>query len=428
MGPSSAATATAWPATTTTSSSTLPYSSTPSRASVYCFISPTPFMVDFPGYVNLAAATLSVVGATTIIVNHFFVQRSSQVLSRLVTALAIADLIGSLDVVVSQLFLIIAKQHYTPAWCFAFRAIFQYAFVSSFVWTTCIAVFLYRASHQKRSVPSHYVIMHLVAWILPLALVGVSLAIRSFEVDEAQLWCRQETWAHLFLWFIPLFMTIMANGILYVLIACAKNKRGAHKRGKQLSLFFGAFLMCWIWDIAHHTIQIFQPDCQIWPLLLLKAALSPLQGFLNMLVYGLSFRLFARKQRVHAAPPPAAPVRDFRLPSSTDSYDDLAPLLQQQQQQQPQQQHYLPSRLDASASSTHNDIVGGGGSAGGSVVASVQAFSGEFGNSPALIHSSFGSETGIIRAYSATPVRGAVATATAINNNDDSSASDSDRP
>ena len=86
-----------------------------------------------------------------------------------------------------------------------------------------------------------------------------------------------------------MILTVFINLIFYILIIIKfQRHKKVYNIKRQLSFYLLAFVLCWIWDIVDHIIQ---PYCTLYWLWILQDFFSPLQGFLNFVVYGLSTRL-----------------------------------------------------------------------------------------------------------------------------------------
>ena len=142
-----------------------------------------------------------------------------------------------------------------------------------------------------------------MSWGIPGIFVIIILLTGAVEVEKGAVWygirlinywfllCRcsltkSYEWA---LWFVPMIFTVLINLIFYILIVSKfQRHRKVYNIKRQLTLYLLAFVLCWIWDIVDHIIQ---PYCTLYWLWLLQDFFSPLQGFLNFIVYGLSTRL-----------------------------------------------------------------------------------------------------------------------------------------
>jgi len=62
---------------------------------------------------------------------------------------------------------------------------------------------------------------------------------------------------------------------------------------RSLSLYLVTFVLCWVWDVVDHIITTIYPGCDLYWLWILQDLFSPLQGFLNFIVYGVANQLFS---------------------------------------------------------------------------------------------------------------------------------------
>jgi len=88
---------------------------------------------------------------------------------------------------------------------------------------------------------------------------------------------------------------------MYGLVMAYMRKKGKSSKiaRRKLSLYLVVFIVCWIWDIAYHIYSaIWKNDyCSGYWLAILQKFFTPLQGFLNLWVYGLGNNMFGTVQK-----------------------------------------------------------------------------------------------------------------------------------
>jgi len=254
-------------------------------------------------WINTISALLSVLGSGCTILFYFFqscnrkTARGTQQFSRLIFNLAIADFGATLLILISNIIVEANKELYTLDICISFRAVMQLFWLSSFFSSTMIAVHLYRAVHQKREGKVLYISLYVLSWCLPAVLVGILLFTNQFGRVAKVYWCHinKPLFQWLF-WYFPMILSVLVNSVLYLFIWRSFNQLHTRKHleshiQRQLTLYLLAFIMCWIWNVIENIRSYFQPDCPAYWLWILQDFFSPLQGFLNFLVYSVSNRL-----------------------------------------------------------------------------------------------------------------------------------------
>eukprot|EP01088_Endostelium_zonatum_P004913 TRINITY_DN1628_c0_g1_i12.p1 TRINITY_DN1628_c0_g1~~TRINITY_DN1628_c0_g1_i12.p1 ORF type:complete len:167 (+),score=16.22 TRINITY_DN1628_c0_g1_i12:135-635(+) len=91
-------------------------------------------------WINVASSYFGILGSCFII-SHYLLWSRGYVFSQIIFFLSIADLGASGTTFISQVWLLIASQ-YSGFTCTIIRSILQFFFVSSMIWTSCIAFYL----------------------------------------------------------------------------------------------------------------------------------------------------------------------------------------------------------------------------------------------------------------------------------------------
>eukprot|EP01112_Ceratiomyxa_fruticulosa_P020579 TRINITY_DN7051_c0_g1_i1.p1 TRINITY_DN7051_c0_g1~~TRINITY_DN7051_c0_g1_i1.p1 ORF type:complete len:307 (-),score=9.09 TRINITY_DN7051_c0_g1_i1:150-1070(-) len=262
---------------------------------------------------NLSASTLSLLGAGAIMVNYLFYTNKSQILYKLIFFLSLADFFGSLFIFVSQSLLFGTAYYaltYSHGLCIFFRAGINLFFVSSFLWTVSISIHIWVCAQQRAQIPILF--FHLVSWGLSAVMTLVLIGGKFIEVEPDTHWCHPDPIAKWLLWFTPLVGSFLCNSLFYflsirrfkvesvdvensrdiaILARNVRQKKLQWKIKKRLTLYLLVFALCWIWDVVNQILRGFNIEPP-YILVLLQSIFSPMQGFLNFLVYGMNSRMF----------------------------------------------------------------------------------------------------------------------------------------
>jgi len=268
--------------------------------------------------VNLISAALSVIGSLATIL--FFIGSAQkdkrQQLNQLIFFLAITDFIGSSFIIIGTTIIQIAPHINDINFCVWVRAVVNASFVSSFFWTTSIAIHMYRAINHLAAYKYLYLAFHVFSWGVPIILVVIEIAGDFIVRADDAAWCNLRRDAEWGFWFGPMISSIVINIILYVMVVLSFRRRESSTMQRKietvatrrLSMCLIAFVLCWIWNVIGHIITSVAPHCKFYPLWILQDFFSPLQGFLNFIVYGLSGRM----------------LQDCRKPKQLTSYQDYS--------------------------------------------------------------------------------------------------------
>eukprot|EP01113_Clastostelium_recurvatum_P018287 TRINITY_DN2155_c0_g1_i1.p1 TRINITY_DN2155_c0_g1~~TRINITY_DN2155_c0_g1_i1.p1 ORF type:complete len:319 (-),score=46.23 TRINITY_DN2155_c0_g1_i1:87-1043(-) len=271
---------------------------------------------------NEVAAVLSFFGALAIIINYLFYSNKNQILYKLIFSLSLSDFGGSIFIAVSQgLLFAPGSISYGRGLCVFLRAGINLFFLSSFIWTTCISLHIWICAHQRSQIPVYY--FHIVAWGVPAIMTIILIAGQFIVVEPETHWCHPNSVGSWAFWVGPLLVAFMFNAIFYALSltrysrsfrarqsnaalespllqsqSLVKNKNSPEtllrKTVIRLTLYLGVFFLCWVWDVVAKSMETAGSSPPYW-LELAKSVFSPLQGFLNFLVYGTTTRKFWRR-------------------------------------------------------------------------------------------------------------------------------------
>jgi len=262
---------------------------------------------------NLVASALSLFGSLAIIINYIYYANKNQLLYKLIFFLSVADLGGSLSICVSQTVLLVDPDSYGLVACKLFRAAINFFYVASFVWTSSICLHIFLCSRQRAQIP--IVWFHVFSWGIPSITTTILITGDMIQPEQYSHWCHPVALAKWLLWFAPLLACFAWNLVLYSLVLArfnrhssssylSSNKRQRHiqwKTKRRLSLYLLAFTLCWVWDLSNTIAEYFYSSTTLYWLWVLQSFFSPLQGFLNFLVYGVSSRMFREHTNKHGS-------------------------------------------------------------------------------------------------------------------------------
>jgi hypothetical protein len=194
----------------------------------------------------------------------------------------------------------------------------QFFVLASYMWTGCFAYHLHSLiANRRKKAHRLEVFYHAVSWGLPMlitiVLVVERLSLQSDIIGGADRpWCwltnhasqheslEMEMIQQFALFYVPAVVVFCYNVMIYIKLAGIVHgtELGSNIR-KRVLLYLLVFLLCSVWGLAHRLYQAFTPGHQ--PLKWLsyaEAAIGPLQGFLNAIVYGISAKVVARYKRL----------------------------------------------------------------------------------------------------------------------------------
>eukprot|EP01091_Cochliopodium_minus_P000976 TRINITY_DN10860_c0_g1_i1.p1 TRINITY_DN10860_c0_g1~~TRINITY_DN10860_c0_g1_i1.p1 ORF type:complete len:254 (+),score=8.69 TRINITY_DN10860_c0_g1_i1:181-942(+) len=233
---------------------------------------------------------------------YFRNYQSRQELRTLVFYLAISDFILGSSIFISQLWLFIDKNTYTYSVCVVLRSSLQFGCISSFLWTSLIAFFLWRSLKNEYALFYHdrpylkkyfWISIHLIAWGLPAIMIVFIVSFGMFAKDGSG-WCALNThnWEWWFFWFIPLSLSLCWNVVMYFFImkrikffpAALKN----FVKKKVLMYIVVFFVTNLPIFVDHLMLQASNGKCSPYFIWIIQDLLFPLGGFLNFLVYTMT--------------------------------------------------------------------------------------------------------------------------------------------
>jgi len=263
------------------------------------------------GIVNLISALLSLFGSSFVVVQHLLFSRQL-VISQLIYYLALADLVASLSIAISQGWLLITTE-YSLETCITLRSFIEFSVVASFFWSSSIAFYLFYAIVLQNDImltegnigtgtkkhtwtTSFMIAFHTICWGIPLVLCVILASAGWYQKYEGG-WCHPQQPFLFIFWQFPMIFSFFINALIYTIISIFLKRRShkagskSHLSGKiqgQMALFVLVYAVCWAPNVVSHLESFIFPDCWLFWLGFLQNALSPAQGFLNCIVYGLA--------------------------------------------------------------------------------------------------------------------------------------------
>eukprot|EP01113_Clastostelium_recurvatum_P009064 TRINITY_DN14323_c0_g1_i1.p1 TRINITY_DN14323_c0_g1~~TRINITY_DN14323_c0_g1_i1.p1 ORF type:complete len:335 (-),score=39.38 TRINITY_DN14323_c0_g1_i1:34-1038(-) len=268
-------------------------------------------------FVNVSAG-LSCLGCLFIIITYVTFGFTRQFHLKLIMLLTVTDLISSVVFLIGENF---GKYIPTTPMIRAYicdypDTVLHLSLVSSFLWTMCIAHMLVQVlRYQNDRVDSLFPMYSIISWGLPLILL-VLLAVRGPMGWDCHDPHELPMLYDRLLFFVPLIVAYIFNLVCYILVS---NKLVGESRRLLLGnsytsietlalqhntptilrtyrLFLLAFSVCWLWAIAIFVAE--RLGQQITFLYDANYVFTPLQGFLNSIVYGMNDELRANIVRV----------------------------------------------------------------------------------------------------------------------------------
>jgi len=192
------------------------------------------------------------------------------------------------------------------SFCYAQGLIIQFFQIASFIWTSSIASALYLVLVRNKSfnigIDHTYKYFHAFTWSFAAIDVGIAAAFNSFgsaNFDEpgtkpSWCWIKYDRNAEKFLlYFLPFLVICLFNIVVYITVLKKINNvvKSRELKGRafhRMRLYLLVFMLCIGIGAINRFQNFISPKNPIFWLNILDATVSPLQGFLNCLVYGMN--------------------------------------------------------------------------------------------------------------------------------------------
>jgi 7 transmembrane receptor (Secretin family) len=211
----------------------------------------------------------------------------------LIIMLQAGDLLAALGIIVSHMIILFNGQE-SVALCKFIRAWIEGFYTSTFFWTCVIGWALWRQINGRIISQREYLFYQIVCWgVPPVFMIIVELA-NGFYVTRGG-WCSLSSAFIWIFWFTPLLCSITVTLVLYIFIfrrlrqnfgGFATEYDRVSELQRVISLILLAFVLCWFLDIVEHILSSVGLCTPFW-LNAASDALSPLNGFLNFVLYTL---------------------------------------------------------------------------------------------------------------------------------------------
>ena len=236
---------------------------------------------------------------------HFFSRK-------LIVYTSIADICSSMAFLYGTFIQGYKENTHASTQCVVQGILIQFFYLASYFWTGNLAIHLYQILINKIDGAERLEIRyHLLGWGVPLG-ICIYLMYEEFLLHEEVFGGAQRPWCWIenhssknLMWtttgvfkqfiffYVPQVLVFAMNACIYsILISKVKGSVLGEKMRKRLLWYLLSFLIVAIWGILHRTYQVLVPDHHPnFYLSIIESFFSPLQGFLNAIVYGTSKKI-----------------------------------------------------------------------------------------------------------------------------------------
>jgi len=245
---------------------------------------------------TLLSASLSLFGASFIIASYVFFARLRTFPFKLIVFLSVADWFAASSYVLG---LAGDKQGMvcsTAFNCYFTACLSQYFDVATFLWTSIVAynIYLVLVRNVGREVEAYETTYHGIAWGTSCALMLVVAF--SGGYGDAGLWCWIKPTYPLVQFFCYYLVLILAFAFQAVILFSVvlhvrsdpSSAASASKVTMRLLSYLGVFFLVRCWSVFDRINDAASGGQAVFGLALLHSFFSPLQGFCNAIVYGLT--------------------------------------------------------------------------------------------------------------------------------------------
>jgi len=89
---------------------------------------------------------------------------------------------------------------------------------------------------------------------------------------------------------------VVAYAVIMVKFGDDGRRKMKKKMKRRITMYLFVFIFCWVWDIVDFFVTVVGKADLFW-INVLASSMTPLQGFLNFLVYGISSRMFRHPRK-----------------------------------------------------------------------------------------------------------------------------------
>eukprot|EP00455_Lapot_gusevi_P015076 TRINITY_DN17605_c0_g3_i3.p1 TRINITY_DN17605_c0_g3~~TRINITY_DN17605_c0_g3_i3.p1 ORF type:complete len:263 (+),score=27.09 TRINITY_DN17605_c0_g3_i3:136-924(+) len=232
-------------------------------------------------YVQLSSACLSILACIFIIASFLIFPNLRSFLYKLIAYMCVADLLGSVCYILAMI----------PSACFI-QALLTYFFsIAALIWTTCIGIHLFQVLVQhSRQAEAAEPYFHLLAWGVAGILTAVAGAWDIFGNQQPEPGCGVVSsvwWWPLLWWYVPVLLALVVNTTLYLfLLATLRQNQDPCLPSVRARLI--QYWLCLVVLRLANVLHLLHPSSTTQ---ILHVAISPLQGFVDAMVYGLNLQV-----------------------------------------------------------------------------------------------------------------------------------------
>jgi len=252
-------------------------------------------LVCFLYWQVIISCILSIVGCSFVILTYFLLPKTRTPLLELVIYLSLADGITAIFFLIGC----IAPEFSDHTACVIMGALRTYWFLTSFIWTCCIAVRLklltFESFVQKKDTDIRY---HLLSWLIPaiyvllLLLLQVTGVVEIFGPDAVEYCWIQEFYMELPFFFLPMLICLAFNVWQYYVIIHHLRKTEPFsvskkmKAQKRVLILPFIFIICMFPKMLGDCLSAFK--IEVTAIAVVQSFLLSLSGFLNALFYAVN--------------------------------------------------------------------------------------------------------------------------------------------
>jgi len=259
--------------------------------------------------VIIIGSMFSVLGSGAIILHTIIFKNflgKNKIWNRIIFCLSLCDLCGSLDLMLGHYML--DEDHFGNHGACKFQGLrIQFFFIGSVLWTAAIAINIFLVVVMKKEIyqiERFEYIYHIVIWgicILSsvlLYITDINKKEGNYIIGEATFWCwitNNGCYLRLYFFFGPLWIIFFFNFLAYITMIITCKKKNIDKSqiyaennndiASRCHLYLLVLFATWIWGTVNRIQNTIDKDHPIYSLNLLQAIFTPLQGFLNSVVY-----------------------------------------------------------------------------------------------------------------------------------------------
>lgn len=245
----------------------------------------SPHEVRVIDIIIMVSSSLGIIGALFMVVTFALFKEIREFSTKLICLLAVCDFMVSLAW--------FPFSHTNSTLCVIQAVALQYFLSASFLWTMAISLslvvaFFPRLQEFEWTLKMRY--YHAACWAIPAILVSLSLALGKYENNGVRCFVDSSGLLSL-LFYMPLLIVFVINSTVFIIIRVrlARHKGSLESRmSSVVSYYLVAFLSSQLPAVLNGLQRVIHPQHPVFAFYVILAALQPLQGFLNAIVYGFN--------------------------------------------------------------------------------------------------------------------------------------------